>query len=64
MRLFCVSLTMIILMGGLFGPNFEEKEAGPDAVTYWENKDKRRIKSSAEMKEYMKELDNRIDEYI
>ena len=60
MRLFCLSLTMMILMMGLFGPEFKEQKTGPGAVTYWENKDKReRFKSSAEIEEFMKQLDKK-----
>jgi hypothetical protein len=55
---------MVILMGGLFGPKFKEKETGPGAVTYWEDKDKSRQRSSTEKKEFMKQLDTKIDKYI
>lgn len=64
MRLFCLSLTMVILMVGLFGPKLKEKKTGPLAVTYWEDKDKSRQRSSVEKKEFMKQIDERIDEYI
>lgn len=64
MRLFCLFLTMVILMGGLFGPTFKEYKTGPEAVNYWRNKDKKRQKTSEEVKEYMRQLDKKIDEYI
>jgi len=64
MKLLCLSLTMIIFMAGLFGPKFKEKDAAPDAVVYWRDKDKRGIKSQAEVKEFMEQLDKKIDEYI
>ena len=52
---------MVILMGGLFGPNFKDKEAAPDAVVHWRDKDKRSIKSQAEVKEFVQQLDKKID---
>lgn len=64
MRLFCLPLIMVVLMAGLFGPKFEEYGMGPNAVTYWRDKDKRSIKSQAEVEEFMKQLDRKIDEYI
>lgn len=51
-------------MSGLFGPNFEEQETGPFAVTYWRDKDKRRIKSQSEVKEFMEQLDKKIEDYV
>jgi len=65
MKLFCLSLVMIILMGGLFGPKFEEEETGPFAVIYWRDKDKGiRFKSTAEVEEFSKQLDRKIEDYV
>ena len=64
MRLLCLSLTMVILMGGLFGTKFKEQKTGPSAVTYWRDKGKNYDRSSAEIEEFMRQLDKRIDEYI
>lgn len=64
MRLLCLPLTIIILMGGMFGPNFKEYQAAPDAVVYWRDKDKRRVKSQSEVKEFINQLDRKIEGYI
>lgn len=66
MRLFCLSLlAMVILMGGLFGPRFVEKKAGPSAVTYWADKNKKKqFTSSKEIEHFLYELNERIDVYI
>mgnify|MGYP001567331363 CR=1 FL=1 len=43
---------------------FKDKEAAPDAVVYWRDKDKNRQRSSAEVREFMQQLDKKVDEYI
>jgi len=64
MKLFSLSLIMVILMSGLLGPNFKDYKMGPNAVNYWGNKEKKRQKLSAEAKEFTVQLDKKIDEYI
>lgn len=64
MRLFCLSLTMMILVMGLLGPKFKEQKMGPSAVTYWRDKGKNYDRSSAEIEEFMRQLDKKIDKYI
>lgn len=64
MRLFSLSLIVIVLMGGLFGPKFKDYKTGPNAVNYWSNKEKTRQKLSSEAREFTAQLDREIDEYI
>ena len=64
MRLFSFSLIIIILISGLLAPKFKEFQTGPSAVSYWRDKDKKRMKSQAEVEEFMIGLDRKINEYI
>lgn len=56
MRLFSLSLIVIVLMGGLFGPKFKDYETSWSAVVYWRDKDKHRQKSSAEVNEFINQI--------
>ncbi len=64
MKLFGLSLVVVFLMGCLFTREFIKGESGPDAVVYWRVKDKHRQKTSAEVEEYMKQLDKKVEEYM
>ncbi len=50
-------------MGGVFVPKFREQKTGPLAVTYWRDKDKHHERSSAEVEEFSKKLDRKIEGY-
>lgn len=64
MRLFCLSLIMVILMGGVFAPRYEEHKTGPGSFNYWRYKDRGIERTISETEEFIKELNKKIEKYI